>query len=88
MGEVNAAAVFMIAGRAKDFDEEIALGGISSVCQGGYRDMDKGEKMDCRANAEVDFCAANPLLSQSPKISDPVSHRIETTLQVKNSELS
>ena len=55
---------------------------------GGYQDMNKGEKMDCRANAEVDFCAANPLLSQSPKISDPVSHRIETTLQVKNSELS
>jgi hypothetical protein len=50
--------------------------------------MDKVEKMDCRANGEVTFCAMSPLLSQSPKISDPISQRIESTLQVMNNELS
>ena len=55
---------------------------------GGYQDMDKREKMDCRANGEVTFYAMSPLLSQSPKISDPLSQRIEITLQVKNNELS
>jgi len=50
--------------------------------------MDKGEKMDCRANGEVTFWAMSPLLSQRPEISDLLSQSIETTLQVKNSELS
>ena len=44
--------------------------------------------MDCRANGEVILWAISPLLSQSPKISDPISQRIKSTLQVKNSELS
>jgi hypothetical protein len=55
---------------------------------GGYRCMDQGEKMDCGANGEVTFCAMSLLLSQSPKISDWVSQRMETPLQVRNSELS
>ena len=61
-----------------------AVGGLI----GEYRCMDQGEKMDCGANGEVTFCAISLLLSQSPKISDPFSQRIEPTLQVKNSELS
>jgi len=55
---------------------------------GGYRCMDPGEKTDCGANGEVTFCAIGLLLSQSPKISDWVSQRMETQLQVRNSELS
>jgi len=50
--------------------------------------MDKVEKMDYRANAEVILWAMISLLSQSPKTSNPISQRIESTLQVKNSELS
>jgi hypothetical protein len=50
--------------------------------------MDKGEKMDYRANGEVILWAMSPLLSQSLKISNPINQRIESTLQVKNSELS
>jgi hypothetical protein len=71
-----------------------ATGGVI----GGYREMDKVEKMDCRANSEVIFCAMSPLLSQSPKISDPISQRIGLTgrrngvrcpiIQAKNNELS
>jgi hypothetical protein len=38
--------------------------------------MDKVEKMDCRANGDVILWAMSPLLSQSPKISDSISHRI------------
>ena len=41
--------------------------------------MDKVQKMDRRANGEVTFCAMSPLLSQSPKISAPVSQRIGLT---------
>jgi len=37
-------------------------GGISSVCQGGYRDMDRIEKMDCRANGEAVFRALRVLV--------------------------
>ncbi len=37
--------------------------------------MDHVDKMDCRANGEVIFWAMNPLLSQGPKISDPISQR-------------
>ena len=50
--------------------------------------MDKVEKMDCRANGEIILWAMSSLLSQSPKISNPISQRIESTLKVKNSELS
>jgi len=60
--------------------------------------MDKVEKMDCRANGEVTFCAMSPLLSQSSKISNPISQRIGLTgrrkevgysiFQTKNNELS
>lgn len=50
--------------------------------------MDRAEKMDCRANGEVILWAMSPLLSQSSKISNPISQRIETTLQIQNSELS
>jgi hypothetical protein len=50
--------------------------------------MDKVEKMDCRANGEVILWAISPLLSQSSKISNPISQRIQSTLQVKNNELS
>jgi hypothetical protein len=31
------------------------FGGVWFLCQGGYRDMDGAEKMDCRANGEVIF---------------------------------
>jgi len=41
--------------------------------------MDKVEKMDCGANGEVILCAMSPLLSQSPKLSDPISQRIGLT---------
>jgi len=61
-----------------------AVGGLI----GEYRCMDQGEKMDCGANGEVTFCAMGLLLSQSPKISDWVSQRTETRLQVRNRELS
>jgi hypothetical protein len=37
--------------------------------------MDKVEKMDCGARSEVIFCAMSPLLSQSPKRSDLLSHQ-------------
>ena len=60
--------------------------------------MDKIEKMDCRANGEVIFCAMRPLLSQRPKITDPINQRIGLTgrrkgvgypiIQAKDSELS
>jgi hypothetical protein len=42
--------------------------------------MDKIEKMDYRANGKVILWAMSPLLSQSPKISNPISERIESTL--------
>jgi hypothetical protein len=60
--------------------------------------MDKVEKMDCRANDELTFCAISPLLSQSSKISDSISQRIGLRgrkngvpypiIQTNNSELS
>jgi len=45
----------------------------------GHRDMNKVEKMDCRANGEVIFCAMSLPLSQGPNISDPISQRIGLT---------
>jgi hypothetical protein len=39
--------------------------------------MDKVDKMDCRANGEVIFCAMSPPLSQGPHISDQSEHRID-----------
>ena len=58
--------------------------------------MDKVEKMDCRANGEVIFCAMSPLLSQGPNISDQSAHRVDRKkkwgpypiIQAKNNELS
>jgi hypothetical protein len=50
--------------------------------------MDKVGKMDCRANGEVILWAMSPLMSQSSKIPNPISQRIETTLQIMNNELS
>jgi hypothetical protein len=38
--------------------------------------MDKAEKMDCSANGEVIFWATSLLLSQSSKMTDPISQRI------------
>jgi hypothetical protein len=38
--------------------------------------MDKAEKMDCRANGEVTFCAMSLLLCQSSKMTDPISQRM------------
>jgi hypothetical protein len=58
------------------------------ICVSGWRGMDKVEKMDCRANGEVTFCAMSLLLSQSSKISSPSSQRIESSLNVKRNELS
>jgi len=48
--------------------------------------MDKIEKMDYRANGEAILWAVISLLSQGPKTSNPTSHRIESTLQVQDSE--
>ena len=41
--------------------------------------MDEVEKMDCRANDEVIFCVISPVLSNSVKISNPISRRTQLT---------
>ncbi|NWF94174.1 MAG: hypothetical protein HXY46_14840, partial [Syntrophaceae bacterium] len=49
--------IYLVQGR----QEEYIGGSVQFVCQGGYSDVDRAEKVDCRANREVSFKWLKPL---------------------------